>query len=72
MIETLVLSFLSIILGALELWRLKELLSYTEQPKDKKMKMKKNSDSDSSEDWDKKFDKDKMKDRREMMGNLLK
>lgn len=73
MIETLVLSVLSIILGAIELWRLKIILTYTEEPKNKKMKLKKNSDSDSSDqDWDKKFDKGKMRDRREMMGNLLK
>jgi hypothetical protein len=73
MIETLVLSVLSIILGAIELWRLKIILTYTEEPKNKKMKLKKNSDSESSDqDWDKKFDKGKMRDRREMMGNLLK
>lgn len=73
MIETLILSILSIILGAIELWRLKIILQYTEEPKSKKIKLKKNTDSESSDqDWDKKFDKDKMRDRREMMGNLLK
>lgn len=71
MIETLVLSILSIILGAIELWKLKEILQYTEEKK--KTKRIRNDDSEeSSSDLDKKFDKDKMKERREMMGKLLK
>jgi len=74
MIETLVLSILSIILGSIELWKIKDILTYTEPPKDKSMKLNKGVDSDSEDekDLDKKFDKQKMKDRREMMGNLLK
>lgn len=74
--ETLILSLLSIILGSFELWKLKDILKYTEPPKDKQIKLNKGADSDSEEndenDLDKKFDKEKMKSRREMMGNLLK
>ena len=67
MIETLVLSFLSIILGSIELWRLKNILSYTE-PKKKKKRIRNDDSETSSEDWDRKFDKSKMKERREAMG----
>jgi len=67
MIETLVLSLLSIILGAVELWKLKEFLKYTEQ--DKKLKKIRNDDSDSSsDDLDKKFDEKKMAERRIQIG----
>jgi hypothetical protein len=73
MIETLVLSVLSIILGAIELWKLKDLLAYTRaQKKVKLMNKNEDSSSDDGNDWDKKFDKKKMEDRRLMMGNLLK
>ncbi len=73
MIETLVLSILSIILGSIELWKLKEILAYTEPPRNKNKKLNKSNESSSdNENLDKKFDKEKMKDRREMMGNLLK
>jgi hypothetical protein len=73
MIETLVLSILSILLGSIELWRIKEILAYTEPPRNKNKKLNKsNEESSDNENLDKKFDKDKMKDRREMMGNLLK
>lgn len=62
MIETLVLSLLSIILGSVELWRLKEYLKYTEEKK--KIKKIRNDDSEeSSSDLDKKFDKKKMAER---------
>ena len=71
MIETLVLSLLSIILGAVELWKLKELLKYTEEKK--KLKRIRNDDSEeSSDDLDKKFDEKKMAERRIQMGQLLK
>lgn len=73
MIETLVLSILSIVLGSIELWKIKEILAYTEPPRIKNKKLNKSNESSSdNEDLDKKFDKQKMKDRREMMGNLLK
>lgn len=73
MIETLVLSVLSIILGAIELWKLKDLLAYTRAQKKVKLLNKgEDSSSDDGNDWDKKFDKKKMEDRRLMMGNLLK
>jgi hypothetical protein len=71
MIETLVLSLFSIILGCIELWKLKIILGYTEEKK--KEKRFRNDDSESSsENLDKKFDKNKMKERREMMSKLLK
>jgi hypothetical protein len=73
MIETLVLSILSIILGAIELWKLKDILQYTAETVNKKSKLNTaNTDSEDEKDLDKKFDKTKMKDRREMMGSLLK
>ncbi len=73
MIETLVLSILSIILGAIELWKLKDILQYTAETLNKKSKLNTaNTDSGDEKDLDKKFDREKMKDRREMMGNLLK
>lgn len=73
MIETLVLSVLSIILGAIELWKLKDILQYTAEAAHKKSKLNTaNTDSEDEKDLDKKFDREKMKDRREMMGNLLK
>ena len=40
MIETLVLSILSILLGAIELCTIKKILHYTEEPKGKKKKVK--------------------------------
>lgn len=72
MIETLVLSILSIILGAIELYLLKDILAYTAEPKKKKRIRNDDSEEDSSEDLDKKFDKGKMAERREMMDKLLK
>jgi len=58
-IETLILSLVSIFLGSYELWKIKEVLAYTEEKK--KKKRVRNADSDSSsEDLDKKFDKQKM------------
>jgi hypothetical protein len=71
MIETLVLSIFSIILGAIELYLLKDILAYTAEPK-KKKRFATESDEESSEDLDKKFDKTKMAERREMMDKLLK
>lgn len=71
MIETLVLSIFSIILGAVELYLLKDILAYTAEPK-KKKRFATESDEESSEDLDKKFDKTKMAERREMMDKLLK
>jgi hypothetical protein len=72
MIETLILSILSIILGSIELWKLKEILKYTEEErKNKKRKVIETDSDNSSSDLDKKFDKEKMRDRREMMGKLL-
>lgn len=73
MIETLVLSILSIVLGAIELWKLKDILQYTAEAANKKSKLNTaNTDSEDEKDLDKKFDRSKMQDRREMMGNLLK
>jgi len=58
-------------LGAVELWKLKELLKYTEEKK--KLKRIRNDDSEeSSDDLDKKFDEKKMAERRIQMGQLLK
>ena len=68
MIETLVLSILSILLGAIELCTIKKILHYTEEPKKKKVK---DDDSSDADDLDKKFHKDKMKDRNDAMRNLI-
>jgi hypothetical protein len=74
-IETLVLSFISLIMTGTLLCLLKRSLEYTE-PKRDKLKLKKMpDDSDSWEDYanlDKKFDKEKMTERRLLMGDLLK
>ncbi len=52
---------------------IKEILANTEPPRIKNKKLNKSNESSSdNQDLDKKFDKQKMKDRREMMGNLLK
>jgi hypothetical protein len=76
MIETLVLSVLSIIFSSIELMRLKVYLQYTEEPKKKTelVKLKKDTDSESDDknNWDKKFDNKEMANRRAMMGDLLK
>ena len=70
MIETLVLSIISILLGAIELCTIKKILHYTEEPKGKKKKVK-DDDSSDADDLDKKFHKDKMKDRNDAMRNLI-
>lgn len=77
-VETLILSIISLVLSAVELFLLKKTLEYTEPKKDKlKFKSAKNSsdDSDSWEDYknlDKKFDKGKASQRRLLMDDLLK
>lgn len=70
----LILSLLSIILGAIELWLLKRLLRYTEPHRNKSVIRSQQIDSDSSDEanLDKKFDKKKMEERRKMMDGLLK
>ena len=64
MIETLVLSVLSIIFSSIELMRLKVYLQYTEEPKKKtelvKLKKDTDSESDDKDNWDKKFDNKEM------------
>lgn len=74
-VETLILSILSFVLGAIELWLLKRSLAYTE-PKRNKLKLKNSqieSDSwENDDDLDKKFDKGKMTERRLLMDDLLK
>lgn len=68
----LVLSVLSIILGSLELWLLKDTLRYTEPKKDKiKLNTGAPSSSDDEKDLDKKYDKGRMAERRRMMDGLL-
>jgi len=67
LIETLVLSILSIILGSTELWLLKRTLKYTEPMKDKsalKLGSGIGSDSEDQDNLDKKYDKGKMAERR--------
>lgn len=74
-VETMVLSILSFILGAIELWKLKDSLAYTEPRKDKLRLRNEQLDSDSQDDYrdlDKKFDKDAMSERRLLMDDLLK
>ena len=54
------LSLVNIVLVSVELWRIKRILSYTRQLRDKsKLKLTKgiDSDSDDTRDLDKKFDK---------------
>ena len=73
-VETLVLSILSIILGSCELWMLKKVLKYTEPSKDKsqlKLGGGIGSDSEDESNLDKKYDKGKMAERRKLMGDLL-
>lgn len=71
--ETLVLSILSIILSATELMLLKRTMSYTEPPKSKnQLKGLKSDDSDDdNNNLDKKYDKRRMAERRELMIDLL-
>jgi len=71
LIETLILSILSIVLGAIELWKLKEYLFYTAIKK-KERRVHNDDSSSSSDNLDKKFDKGKMKERRDAMADLLK
>ena len=69
------LSLVNIVLVSVELWRIKSILSYTRQLRDKsKLKLTKgiDSDSDDTRDLDKKFDKKKMAERRKVMAGLLK
>ena len=47
-----------------------KILHYTEEPKGKKKKVK-DDDSSDADDLDKKFHKDKMKDRNDAMRNLI-
>lgn len=69
----LILSILSIILGAVELWLLKAILRYTEPSRDKSViRLHIDSESSDNENLDKKFDKKKMEERRRMMDGLLK
>lgn len=64
---------MSIILSAIELWRLKAILGYTEPRKDKSViRLHIDSDSSDEQNLDKKFDKKKMAERRRMMDGLLK
>lgn len=69
----MILSIVSIILGSIELWLLKRILSYTEPHRDKSV-IRSHIDSESEDDknLDKKFDKKKMAERRRMMDGLLK
>jgi hypothetical protein len=71
-IETLVLSILSVVLGSYELWHLKKLLAYTETPKDKARLKLTSKQEWSDDDLDRKFNKEKMSQRRMLMGDLLK
>lgn len=74
LIETLVLSVLSVILGSMELWLLKKTLKYTEPQKDKSaLKLGGGIGSDSADETnlDKKYDKGKMAERRRLMSDLL-
>ena len=74
-IETLVLSFLSIILGAIELCLLKKLLKYTEAPKDKTNIKKEEEEEDDDvfeENIYKKFNAKSMSTRRILMGDIIK
>ena len=69
------LSLVNIVLVSWELWRIKSILTYTRELRDKsKLKLTKgiDSDSDDTRDLDKKFDKKKMAERRKVMAGLLK
>jgi hypothetical protein len=74
-IETLVLSIILLVLSAVELYMIKDNLKYTTKKRDK-LKIK-HKDSDESDSWseydnlDKKFDQDKMSERRLLMSDLL-
>ena len=69
----LALSILSIVLGAIELRKLKSLFRYTEPARDKSViRMHIDSDSSDEANLDKKFDKKKMAERRKLMDSLLK
>jgi len=69
--ETLVLSILSIVLGCIELWLLKDILAYTQTEKRKSKKVIETDSEDDTSNLDAKFDKKKMADRRFVMGRLL-
>lgn len=72
LIEVLTISVLSIILGSFELWLLKKTLKYTEPQRDKiKLNTGALSTSDDERDLEKKYDKEKMAERRRMMDGLL-
>jgi L-lactate permease len=73
-VETLILSLLSIILGSIELYMLKQSLEYTETKKNK-VKLEGIDSSDSMEEYRNpkfKWDKGKMTERRLLMDDLLK
>ena len=70
-IETLVLSILSIVLGCIELWLLKDILGYTQIQKRKAKQVIETDSEDDTSNLDVKFDKKKMADRRFVMGRLL-
>ena len=69
--ETLVLSILSIVLGCIELWVLKDILAYTQTEKRKSNKVIETDSEDDTSNLDAKFDKKKMADRRFVIGRLL-
>lgn len=74
-IETLILSIVSFIIGGIELFMLKDILRYTSPKKDSLKLRKKIDDSDSFADFadlDKKFDKDRMSERGALLEDLLK
>ena len=78
-VETLVLSIVSFLLAVIELCKVKKSLEYTAPKKDKLRVRHNNTDDDDINDsWegydelDKKFDKEKMTERRLLMDDLLK
>lgn len=69
--EVLILSLLSIALGAWELRQLKTYLKYTEEIRDKSV-LRIDTDTEDEANLDKKFDRKKMLERQTMMAKLLK
>jgi hypothetical protein len=74
LIETLILSIISIILGGVELCLLKTTFKYTESQKDKSIiSLKVDSDEDAFENnLKKKFNEKSMSTRRNLMGDIIK
>jgi hypothetical protein len=74
LIETLILSIISIILGGVELCLLKTTFKYTEIQKDKSIiSLKVDSDEDAFENnLKKKFNEKSMSTRRNLMGDIIK